>query len=108
MTYITNNLPSSSHIKYMHHKAPSSDPSSSRSIAVLQYMQPNPSDASRARVRPTYTYMYPLLTHPTAYLFTEPSKASYLHHCMSLRYTNEEIQHVANSYWPGTSYAVID
>ena len=54
-----------------------------------KYMQPDPSKTRQARVRPTCTYMYPP-SHPTAYPFTEPSKASYMHHYLSLRYTKEE------------------
>ena len=66
----------------------------SRSYIIIKiqqstYMQPNPSKTRQARVRPTCTYKYPP-SHPTAYPFTEPSKASYMHHYLSLRYTKEE------------------
>ena len=81
-TYITNSYPavriSNTCITKLHHHQ---DPT--------KYMQPDPSKTRQARVRPTCTYMYPP-SHPTAYPFTEPSKASYMHHYLSLRYTKEE------------------
>ena len=100
-TYITNtHLPSSSsHSKYMHYKATSSfDPSSIHHNTVAHAAKPECSELGSG---PPADPIQPTQLHK---LSTEPSKASYLprlHHGLSLRYTKDKLQHVANSYWPG-------